>query len=360
MNGKPIAAPNSMTDALIGNITGLGIGQRGAVGNLFTGGQLGTGVKYTKLDAATPLAFTPAVIVVLHTPSMWDGIPDLQMMLKSMVETHAKSVTGIEFNYAVETAETPIGHDGQTLKIPTRSTRGQISPSIEYTEVTGNLCWNLHRRWIFDMQHPDTNASALSMNTDIGEIPPWVMTAWSMSFLAIQYDATMLPDRIIDAAFYTNVFPTDIGPLQLQRVINTTNLQERTIQYTGIVQHNENIRELAYQVAVMLRMHQVNYNLALPGILGKTGFDEAIQPVIKNYGISDEVNGGGYNPDTVSAPGNATAFQGYRGINPTNQYYQGPGQLLTESAPAAADGESYRGTTTVATDTTEATGGTLV
>lgn len=334
---------DAMTDALLANVTGLGVSNRSAVANMLQGGQVGSGIKFTQLDAATPLVFNPAVIVVLNTPAMWDSWTLGQTMLKSLVETHAKSINGIAFNYTIDPQETPVGHDGQTMKVPGRSSRGQVSPSIQFTEVTGNLCWNLHRRWIFDMQHPDTNASALSMAAGIGEVPPWLMSSWSMSFIAIQFDPTMIPDRIIDCAFYTNVFPTDIGELPIQRVINTTELQERTINYTGIVQHNDNVRELGYQIATMLQLHRINYNYALPGILGSAEIAKAIQPEVQKFGLYDEANGGGYNPDSTT--GNYAAFTPLRGGESAIADYTGASQARTDAAPVQGTGLSYQGVT---------------
>ena len=100
----------------------------GFVSNLISGGQNGYGFKAGSFDAATPLALPPAVIVVLQTPTMWDKITQdtehvLPQTVKSMFECHAKSVSGIELSYTLETQDQPIGHDGQTFKVPTQSKR---------------------------------------------------------------------------------------------------------------------------------------------------------------------------------------------------------------------------------------------
>lgn len=251
------------------------------IANMQLGGQLGTGVKITTLDAASPLVFNPAVILVTHTPTMWNPFPEAREMLKSLIETHAKTVTGIDFGYHLETAQTPVGHDGQEMKVPTRTTRGQVNPTFTFNEVTGNLVWNLTRRWIFDIQHPDTNASLMPALSDDDQ-KPFVMSSYSMSMMVIQFDPTMRPDNIIDAMFYTNMFPTETTDIGLERSHGTTKIMDRTIPFTGIVQHNERTREIGYILADALQMQKINFNNATPGA---TEVDKALS----NVGLEKEL-----------------------------------------------------------------------
>ncbi len=302
-----------MDDAILkDDNSSLGISPNAPVMNLTQSGQLGIGVKFTKLDGATPAVFNPVVCIVLNTPSMWDRYPKLQEMLRAIVETHAKTISGIDFGYTLETTDTPVGHDGQTLKVPTRTTRGAVNPSITVPEYPGMPVYNLFKQWIFDIQHPDTNASALPANIGMGAgtddtqarltadaIPGWFMSAYSMSMICIQYDPSGLPDRIYDACVITNMFPTEIGEIGFERSIGQTKPMERSINFSGLVQHNEMTKALGISVAKMLNMHKVNYNFALPGLAGSTeastGNEKAFKgggesTVRSNAGIYSEVN----------------------------------------------------------------------
>lgn len=257
------------------------------VANIVDGGQLGTGIQITRLDAATPLVFNPAVVVVTQTPAMWDPYPYAQKMLKSLVEVHAKSITNIDVSYTLETASTPVGWDGQEMKVPTRSTRAAVDPQFTWQEVTGNLVWNFIRKWIFDIQHPDTNASLMSATLDSNEtMPPFMMSSFSMSMLAIQFDPTMLPENVIDGFYYTCMFPTGTGDFGLERSHGTTKVMDRTIPFTGLVQHNENTKWLAQEMASILQFHKVNYNKA---IAGPGGSAQQIQDNIPNSGVNAEM-----------------------------------------------------------------------
>ncbi len=283
-----------MQNAVLEQVTSLGVAPSAQVANLARSGQLGTGIRFTKLDGATPAVFNPVVGVVLSVPSMWNRWPKLQEMLRAIMETHAKSITGIDFGYTLETGDTIVGHDGQTMKVPTRTTRGQVNPSATFQEYPGMPIYNLFRTWIFDIQHPDTNMSLLPATVhQTSDIPAWYMSAYSMSMIFIQYDPSGLPDRIYDAIVITNMFPTEIGEIGFERTLGTTQLKERSISFAGIVQHNENTKELGYQVANMLSLHKINYNFALPGLAGSTNPDNAIAERIRPYGgLEYEAHGG--------------------------------------------------------------------
>jgi len=258
--------------------------------NLVEGGQLGYGYKAGLFDAATPLAFSPAVIVVLQTPMMWDprNLGDdglLAMTTKSMFECHAKSVTGIDVNYNLDSGDQPLGHDGQNFKVPTQSKRAEVNPSFTWPEVTGNLVWNIILRWIWDIQDPDTNAGLEFMEDPL----PYTMSAYSLTFMAIQYDQTQHPDRIIDAAIFCNVYPQATGEMGIQRTIGTTEVKERAITFNAYLMHNRYTKYLGRQVAYRLNLRSETYLGASPNV-------QEIDPMFGDFieGELDNSFGDGY------------------------------------------------------------------
>lgn len=237
------------------------------VANLIEGGQLGYGFKAGAFDAATPLAFPPAVIVVLQTPMMWDAdnLGDdgvLAMTVKSMFECHAKSVTGIDVAYTLDSGDQPVGHDGQTFKVPTQSKRTEVNPSFTWPEVTGNLVYNIILRWIWDINDPDTNAGLEFMENPL----PYTMSTYALTFMSIQFDQTMHPDRIIDAAIYCNVYPQATGEMGIQRTIGTTEVKERAITFNAYLMHNKYTKFLGREVAKRLNLRSETYQVASPNV----------------------------------------------------------------------------------------------
>ena len=242
-------------------------GNEDFIANLIEGGQLGYGYKAGLFDAASPLAFPPAVIVVLQTPMMWDprNLGDDGMLaatVKSMFECHAKSVTGIDVAYTLDSGDQPIGHDGQNLKVPTQSKRTEVNPSFTWPEVTGNLVYNIILRWIWDINDPDTNAGLEFMETPL----PFTMSAYSLTFMAIQFDQTMHPDRIIDAAIFCNVYPQATGEMGIQRTIGTTEVKERAITFNAYLMHNRYTKYLGREVAYRLNLRSETYLAASPNV----------------------------------------------------------------------------------------------
>ena len=253
------------------------------VANLIEGGQLGYGFKAGAFDAATPLAFPPAYIVVLQTPMMWDGknLGDdgvLARTVKSMFECHAKTVTGIDVNYTLDSGDQPVGHDGQNFKVPTQSKRTEVNPSFTWPEVTGNLVWNIILRCIWDIQDPDTNAGMEFMSTPL----PYTMSAYSLTFMAIQFDQTMHPDRIIDAVIYCNVYPQSTGEMGIQRTIGTTEVKERAITFNAYQIHNKYTKYLGREVASALNLRSETYQTATPNV-------QTVDPM---FGEADNWNSG--------------------------------------------------------------------
>lgn len=252
----------AMDNALISGASAYGTTRFGQVPNLTLGGQLGIGPNIPKIDLVTPLVLNPTVFIVLELPTMWDAFPERKAMMKALVEQHAKTISGVDFGYQLNTGESAVGHDTQNLSVPTNTTRTSISPSFTWMDLYGALAWNLIRAWIFDIQHPDTQASLMSAQLETDNIPAYLMSAFSMSMIGIQYDPTMVPDRIIDAAFYTCMFPTETTEFGFERQVGQAQTKERTIPFKGIVQHNENTRELGKVVAQNLAIHKINYQLA--------------------------------------------------------------------------------------------------
>ena len=303
-----------MSDALLDKVVGLGSHLTGDVANVARSGQNGTGIRITKLDGATPLVFNPVIPVVLTVPTMWNATPQKQEILRALMETHARNITGIDFSYALETSQVQIGHDGQQMDAPTKTTRSQVNPSATFTEYTGNIIYKFFQDWMFDIQHPDTNASALpAMGYDNSSMAQWVMSAYSMSMLFIQPDPTGLPERIVDAFIICNMFPKDMGEIGFQRQLGTTETKERSINFTGIVQHNNNTKELGIRVMQMLGLHRINYNNALPGLAGSVEPKTAIQSDLRSRagGLHWEANegnkygseNGGYDPKDTGNKG---------------------------------------------------------
>ena len=249
--------------------------------DVLVGGQLGYGNNLPNIDAATPLVMRPIVPIVMHAPTMFTRYaPSMATILKALIETQSKSIDGIDVQYTIDPGTTPAGQDGQELNVPTNAKRAQVNPQFTLPELSGNLVWNFFRIWQRMIKDPDTQASSLAglVPNITGNLPPHVLSMFTMDMLFIQYDTTMRPENIIDGYFITSMWPNDIGPAGYRKQTGTSEVLERTIAFHGVLQHNDNTRAVAQKIANTLQLHKIDYNFATP-------ITQQIDPQILNTGL---------------------------------------------------------------------------
>lgn len=268
---------------ILQNMSALGIRDTAYAVNTNIGGQLGLGMRAPYLDAASPLVLPPVVPIVLHVPGMYANDEKMMFVLKNLWECYSKSITGIDLEYTADTDDTPVGHDGQNMSVPKKIKRTGINPSVTFQELMGNIVWNVHRKWMTDFSDPDTNFSYIGMEGNLNIIP----SDYSMSVLFIQYDLTGRPDNIIDAFIVSNIFPQTTGPLGSEKNIGDSRIIDRNITYTGIIHHNETIRQMAFDVSTAMNYHKIKYFKNAPSI--QYGVEKHIDQDIRDSGIDKEI-----------------------------------------------------------------------
>lgn len=241
-----------------------------------TGGLIGAGENLHNIDASTGALFNPAIIVVIKTPTMFDSRPDDARFLKTIMETHAKSVTGIDFQHQVETGEQKAGHDKQPALVPTGTTRTPVNPQFVFDEVAGNLIWRGFDKWIQGIQEVDSTVTFADLIRRGEEIPPYVMSSFTMTMVALQFDPTMNPERLIGAPLYTCMFPTETSMFGIERG-DAAKIPERTIPFAAVVRKNRKTDELGYNIAKLLQLNKPDWGNV------PSGYD-SVDKLIKDSG----------------------------------------------------------------------------
>lgn len=268
---------------LISNMSSLGVSGTTKVSNALQPGQFGAGLDVSMLDAYTPQIFTPTTFVVIQTPKMYDENTQFAQLIKSLVESHTTSITGIDLGYTLEVLDSPLSHDGQNFQQPGKSKRNAISPSMVWHEKTGNIIWNVMKKWIWDMQHPDGNMSQSGVTNPLDMVP----STYSMTMMGLQYPANGDWTQLVDAALYCNMFPTETGDLGLEKTVSASKNMERTIPFTGFVVHNDFTREYGKYVAKQIGLADINYNtksVSIPevsGILADSGLKSEVSNILE-------------------------------------------------------------------------------
>lgn len=236
---------------------GLGYKATDQVADLSQGATMGIGLKSFIMDASTPMVFPPAFFIVLQTPFMYSDnrFAVKRRIMKTLMESHAKEISGIDVEYSMDSAEGPAGHDGQQQGVPTRNKRNAISPSMVIPEVHGGLVWRFFTQWGRDILDPDTQASFSHLSDK--EAIPFVSSSYSITAAVIQPDPSFLPQNIVDGVFLTNMWPTTAGSLGIQRTIGTSNTMDRTINFQAVLRHNDKTRDIMVQIAQQLKLGQL-------------------------------------------------------------------------------------------------------
>lgn len=233
--------------------------------NIKLGGQNGFVKHLELLDASTPLVLRQVTPIVASVPTLFKYMEDGPFIFKAVMESFMTNLSGIDFSYTLDTSQAVNGNDGQPLDAPTDAKRTTISPSGTWPEIVGNVFFNFFRTWMGLIKSADTAASSAAglISPDI-ELPPHTISSYACDLLLIQYDTTLRPDNIVDGFIITNMFPKTSGNFGLQKEMGTSIRPDRTIDFTGIIQHNNNTRLIARNVASVLNLHRIDPDNAPP------------------------------------------------------------------------------------------------
>lgn len=247
------------------------------------GGQFGVGSHWNMMDMATPLVLLPAVPILLKAPAMFDNVVGYNDMLQHLFERHATSITGIDLNYTLGTADTPAGRDTQVNKTPTNTARAAVSPSIVWPEITGALIWHMMWFWITSMADPDTGASRIAQITAAADASPQLFSDFSATMMFLVYERTMLPRNLVKTIIVTNMMPTETGEFGIKKEITSAPTAiERTIGFTGVVLHTPRIDAIGRNMAEALGIHTADWEKATP-------VADAISAKLNEFGINGEI-----------------------------------------------------------------------
>lgn len=253
-------------EALLKNVNRIGSNDKATYANLVKGGQLGLGEHLRNIDAATPLVLPSVIPVVTHIPEMFKKVPNLPEMLKALIEGHAKTITGIDLTYSIETGAGYNYKDSQVAEVPIRATRAPVTATFTFPDYAGEIVRNFFKNWQEMIIDPETQFSKLSSYLPSGggeKMDPFVYSYFTMDILYIQPDITLLPENIIGASLEINMFPKTIGPFPRKRDVNAAHtVPEVPVEFSGVIKDDANTYSLGVQTAKLLSLHKANYHYA--------------------------------------------------------------------------------------------------
>jgi len=228
------------------------------------GGQYGVGPIFATLSASSPMVFPRAVCVVTETPRMYDNNLAFAYFIKTMMESGARSISGIDLSYTMDSDPVEVGRDGQQIEMPTKAKRQQVSPNIMYPEYIGNPIWNCHHKWLTDTQDPDTDAIGLKNTLDRGE--QYDFRLFGATMFVMQPDVTFQASRLVNSWIITNVWPKATGDLGAKVEMTGTHVPERNINYSGFLIHNSDTIAMGQILWAQMQLETVNFRKLATGL----------------------------------------------------------------------------------------------
>lgn len=214
------------------------------------GGQMGYAPNLKEIVSHQSYVSRPLVCILVEAPTGFQFMPDPQKWvntLKSMVETHARSIQGFNGGLEVATADNPVSGGGELHQDPTNVTRARTQPSFTFVDKYGRPFWNFFHDWITNLiMDPDSKVPNIA--TRVGDRPT--------DLLLDQYSATMLfyePDpshsSITKAWLTTNMYPLMTGDMTAQRDLTAPGENSTlTVNFAGVSQSNAGVIDFAQQI----------------------------------------------------------------------------------------------------------------
>lgn len=191
---------------------------------------------------------------LIEYPRGFDYLPNSEIYiatLKSLVETQAKTIDGLQGGITVNYIENPVGASGEMQEDFSQTQRARSTPSFTWVERQGRPVHLFFNAWIFNLLgHPDTqtpmiNAYRAKDGVDNGSryfdfLPDFN----SMSCLFVEPDP--FQRRVVEAWLCVNMMPKGSGDLTGKRELSAAfNGRDVTIEFTAMTMMSLGVNQFA-------------------------------------------------------------------------------------------------------------------
>jgi len=189
---------------------------RGAAVNTVDISQSGTyqfAPNLANLAANTPYVRRNVVPFLIDAPKFFQYADNPDMMvrcLKAFVETHTRTIDGLNQQLTVDTAEAPTGGSGERIQTATNVTRAVSNPTHGCWELQGRAISKFVKWWIqYGIGDENTKVPLIVSNGRV-RAEDYDQTFYGATVLYIEPDPTFTD--VVDAWLCTNWYPTGTPP----------------------------------------------------------------------------------------------------------------------------------------------------
>lgn len=184
----------------------------------------------------------PRFFGLMPNPEKWTGA------LKSLMETHVRTIEGLTSTLTVETTEHPIGGAGEMMEEPTKTLRERTVMSKTFVEKGGRSISRFFEKWItYGIMDPDTERPLVStlpnIGSDVDMLPDW----YGCTMLYMEPD--IMHKKIVHAWLRGYMFPKTSGEI-LGKFDKVTagDIVELSVDFAGFTQYNHAVNIFAQNI----------------------------------------------------------------------------------------------------------------
>ena len=239
-----------LQDAILQPNTAYAHGHQAPMLDLRYGGQMGYAPDLTEWVSNQSYIRKNTICLLVEAPKAFRDLPNPDYWtatLRSLVELHPLSITGLNAGLEIETTTNPVGGGGQQQHDVTDVKETPSSPVFRWNEKYGMPVFNFLRGWVTNLlMDPNSKYAAIAT---LGNGAPTDM-------LADRYSATMCfiePDpthtRVVKAWLGTNMFP--MGSLENIGSRDLTQAGEPVtydVNFSGIFQFGLGVDQFAQEL----------------------------------------------------------------------------------------------------------------
>lgn len=195
---------------------------------------------------------------LIEYPRGFDHLPHSEIYiatLKSLVETHAKTIEGLGGAITVSYVENPVGASGEMQEDYSQTQRARSTPTFTWVERQGRPIHLFFNAWIFNLLgHPDTQTPMINAyrgskdgdekanNRD--KYFDFLPDFNSMSMLFVEPDP--FQRRVVEAWLCVNMMPKGSGDLNGKRdIASAMQSREISIEFTCMTMMSLGVNQFA-------------------------------------------------------------------------------------------------------------------
>lgn len=248
-----------LADALLNSQTAYAQGVQQPMLDLKYGGSHGFSPAYAEWVSYTQYVRHNLLVYLVEPPRGFQLLKDgdeYVNTLKSLVEVHALSVTGLNAGLTVETAETPIGGAGERQQDPTNVTREVSNVTFRINEKYGRPVQRFLESWITNLIM-DPNSKYANIATVAGGINDLLSDMYAAVMLFVEPDPSLT--KVNKAWLGANMFPLSTGEITGAKDLTAPG---ETLTYditmAGFFQYGKGVDQFAQTILSTIQLNGAN------------------------------------------------------------------------------------------------------